>query len=178
MPSPPLPLSTVQFAASNAKQTSFCDIRPFIAQIPRNPQTAPLLDTLIAIQQAFDNLQQSLRTLAPSLQSLQIDSSDLTSLKVGGTYGPPALQITDPAGDDLGSVGPSGTVGEVLVKDTAAHSAELLGSGALKVNGTQVVGAQLASIAPPSGGATIDSQARTAINDIRARLAAHGLIAP
>ena len=50
--------------------------------------------------------------------------------------------------------------------------------GAYKVNGTQVVGARQAAIAAPSGGTTIDSQARTAINSILTALRAHGLIAP
>lgn len=48
---------------------------------------------------------------------------------------------------------------------------------ALHVAGTKVVGAQGASVADPSGGATIDSQARTAIIAVISRLEAHGLIA-
>lgn len=44
------------------------------------------------------------------------------------------------------------------------------------VNGTQVVTSRQAAVTAPAGGATIDTQARTAINDIIARLVAHGLI--
>ena len=43
--------------------------------------------------------------------------------------------------------------------------------------GTQVVGAQGAAVADASGGATIDAEARTAINTLLARLRTHGLIA-
>lgn len=44
-----------------------------------------------------------------------------------------------------------------------------------RVAGTRVVGAQQAAVTSPAGGATIDTQARTAIDAIRAVLAAHGL---
>jgi hypothetical protein len=47
----------------------------------------------------------------------------------------------------------------------------------LSVAGVQVVGAQQAAIADPSGGATIDAQARTAIATLLAAARAHGLIA-
>src|SRR6267154_4085304 len=49
---------------------------------------------------------------------------------------------------------------------------------AYKVTGTKVVGAQGAAVPNATGGATIDAEARTAINDLLARLRAHGLIAP
>ena len=44
-------------------------------------------------------------------------------------------------------------------------------------SGTQVVGAQGAAVADAAGGATIDAEARTAINTLLARLRTHGLIA-
>jgi hypothetical protein len=47
----------------------------------------------------------------------------------------------------------------------------------LVLGGLQVVGARLAAIADPSGGATVDSQARTALSAILAALRQHGLIA-
>lgn len=46
-----------------------------------------------------------------------------------------------------------------------------------KVDGTQVVGPQQSAVAAPVGGATQDTEARTAINAIRAALSAHGLTA-
>lgn len=42
---------------------------------------------------------------------------------------------------------------------------------------TKVVGAQGATVADASGGAVVDAEARTAINDLLARVRAHGLIA-
>lgn len=50
-------------------------------------------------------------------------------------------------------------------------------SARYEVGGTKVVGAQGAAVADASGGVTIDAEARTAINDLLARLRAHGLIA-
>ncbi len=49
-------------------------------------------------------------------------------------------------------------------------------TGVIKINGTQVITSQQAAISSPSGGSTIDAEARTAINDILAALRTHGLI--
>lgn len=46
-----------------------------------------------------------------------------------------------------------------------------------KVAATKVIGAQGAAVPDATGGATVDAEARTAINDLLARLRAHGLIA-
>jgi hypothetical protein len=46
-----------------------------------------------------------------------------------------------------------------------------------RVDGVKVVGNRQATIAPPSGGGTIDAQGRTAIASIITALQAHGLIA-
>ncbi|WP_374413302.1 hypothetical protein [Novosphingobium colocasiae] len=46
-----------------------------------------------------------------------------------------------------------------------------------RINGTKVVGEQQGAITGPSGGGTVDSGARTAIDAILAALRAHGLIA-
>lgn len=45
------------------------------------------------------------------------------------------------------------------------------------VGANQVIGAQGAAVADASGGATVDAEARTAINTLLARLRTHGLIA-
>lgn len=47
----------------------------------------------------------------------------------------------------------------------------------VKVSGTKVVGTQGAAVGDASGGATVDTEARAAINALLARLRAHGLIA-
>ncbi|HCV42628.1 MAG TPA: hypothetical protein DGH68_04020 [Bacteroidetes bacterium] len=47
----------------------------------------------------------------------------------------------------------------------------------ISINSTKVIGAQGATISDPSGGGTVDTQARSAINTIIDRLQAHGLIA-
>jgi hypothetical protein len=46
-----------------------------------------------------------------------------------------------------------------------------------RVDGVKVVGSQQAAVSDPTGGSTIDAQARTAINGILAALRGHGLIA-
>lgn len=50
-------------------------------------------------------------------------------------------------------------------------------SGEYRVNGTKVVGPRGAAITAPTGGATVDAEARTAIGVIISRLQEHGLIA-
>jgi len=47
----------------------------------------------------------------------------------------------------------------------------------IMVGGVQVVGAQQSAVAPPSGGAVIDAEARTAIAAMLAVLKSHGLTA-
>lgn len=51
-------------------------------------------------------------------------------------------------------------------------------AGALRIDNLQVVSTRKAAITNPTGGATIDSEARTAINTILSRLESHGLIYP
>ncbi len=53
---------------------------------------------------------------------------------------------------------------------------QVLAATTLKFSGTQVVTTRQSAVTAPSGGATVDSQARTAINDIISRLQSHGLI--
>jgi len=47
----------------------------------------------------------------------------------------------------------------------------------VSVAGLQIVGAQQPAVADPSGGATVDAQARTALSALLAAARAHGLIA-
>lgn len=48
----------------------------------------------------------------------------------------------------------------------------------VEISGQQVVGAQQAAISDAAGGATIDAEARTALNSLLGACRAHGLIAP
>lgn len=50
-------------------------------------------------------------------------------------------------------------------------------TGVYKVDGVQVVSNQQGTITNPTGGATVDTQARTAINSILTAMKTHGLIA-
>lgn len=54
----------------------------------------------------------------------------------------------------------------------------ILKAASIEISGQQVVGAQAASISDASGGATIDAEARTALNALLAASRSHGLIAP
>ena len=67
--------------------------------------------------------------------------------------------------------------GMTLVFTGSAWQAGNLVGTRLTIGGVPVVGAQGAAIAEPSGGATSDPQARTAIGEILNALRTHGLIA-
>jgi len=51
-----------------------------------------------------------------------------------------------------------------------------LRGNSLLIGGEQVVGARSAAISAPTGGATVDAEARTAVGEILAAMRAHGLI--
>jgi len=71
-----------------------------------------------------------------------------------------------------------GAVFDALKLDsTGAASANLDLAGDYMINGLQVVGSRKAAVSAPSGGTTVDAEARTAISDLISRLQAHGLIA-
>ena len=99
----------------------------------------------------------------------------------GGTTGLLIANQSDGAGKwrFIGGLSPS--TGAWLSGDGgggyAPGSALYLPDNGLSVLGTKVVGAQGAVVADATGGATIDTQARAAINSLLARVRAHGLIA-
>jgi len=66
---------------------------------------------------------------------------------------------------------------ETLGVITALVALEVNTTGAYSVDGTQVVSNQGAAVSDASGGATIDAEARVAINALLARVRVHGLIA-
>jgi hypothetical protein len=63
--------------------------------------------------------------------------------------------------------------GDVLLTDGGIYMTD----GAVVIASQQIIGAQGAAVADASGGATVDAEARTAINTLLSRLRTHGLIA-
>lgn len=120
---------------------------------------------------------------------LTIKSAVITTASVSGTF--TATSGTwDGAGIDLLTFSTYKISGTVVLNDTTlgagvtASSLTSLGSIVgfnavtnISVDGTQIVQSQGAAVPDASGGATIDAESRTAINDLLARVRAHGLIA-
>lgn len=67
--------------------------------------------------------------------------------------------------------------GQVAVFEAGAWELGQVRATTLSIAGDQVVGSRLAAVGDPSGGTTIDVEARAAIAAILARLRQHGLIA-
>lgn len=67
--------------------------------------------------------------------------------------------------------------GQTAAYDGAAWEIGTIKGATLALAGSQVVGARLAAVADPAGGASVDVEARAAIVAILARLRQHGLIA-
>lgn len=78
--------------------------------------------------------------------------------------------ILQPNGGDVG-------IGDTTPSYTLDVAGDINSTGVLRVDGTQVVGNQGSAISDASGGATVDAEARTAINAALAALRTHGLIA-
>jgi len=68
--------------------------------------------------------------------------------------------------------------GSFVRRSASAWLAGVLAGSRLDINGVQVIAARQAAIANPSGGTTIDAEARVALAAILASLRTHGLIAP
>ena len=68
--------------------------------------------------------------------------------------------------------------GQTATYDAAAWVVGTVKGAKLELAVSQVVGARLAAVANPSGGANVDAEARAAIVAILDRMRSHGLIAP
>lgn len=68
--------------------------------------------------------------------------------------------------------------GQTATYDGASWVVGTVKGATLELAGAQVVGARLAAVADPGGGASVDVEARAAIVTILDRLRSHGLIAP
>lgn len=81
-------------------------------------------------------------------------------------------------GNSSGIIGAASTMtqdnGTYTLTLVAANGIYLTGN--LFIGANQVVGPRGSAVTAPTGGSTVDSQARTAINDLISRLQAHGLI--
>ena len=67
--------------------------------------------------------------------------------------------------------------GQTATYDAAAWVVGAIKGAKLELAGSQVVGARLAAVANPGGGASVDAEARAAIVAILDRMRSHGLIA-
>jgi hypothetical protein len=69
------------------------------------------------------------------------------------------------------------STGTFAVRREGAWDVGEVRAASIKVGGAQVVGAQFSAIAAPAGGATVDTEARTALASVLAALRSHGLVA-
>lgn len=103
----------------------------------------------------------------------QIDANVFENRAVGGSL----VFRTDGAGTVVLQTNNTTRVTIGATEMTTTYRVNIDTADGLRVQGTQVVGAQGATISDPTGGTVQDSEARTAISTIIDRLQAHGLIA-
>lgn len=96
-----------------------------------------------------------------------IDSFETCGMAWDGSN-QPLIQANGTTNADLQAV--------VGSNNAVVRSSSTAALNGLYVNGNQVVGPRGSTISDPTGGSTIDSEARTAINALIDRLQAHGLI--
>lgn len=104
MPSNTFPSSTIELSSLQDGDTpSLLDLRPFLDNL--QDQNAATAFTLV--QQALDNIQQTLRGASPRLQQLSIGSADIADLTVSGEFGPGVFQVLNgqPNFDQIGWIG-------------------------------------------------------------------------
>lgn len=106
-------------------------------------------------------------TTDPQIETLQPGGGTVTSVAVAGS-----TNISVSGSPITGA----GTVTVTLNLNPSVTTVDATTS--YKIAGTKVVGARGAAVPDATGGVTIDAEARTAINDLLARLRTHGLISP
>ena len=128
------------------------------------------------------------------LQAVSTASGQTYGLQIGSmTGGTDARAIVTGSGrvtfgdtTDASAIGTAGFVhagGASIAKNlwvggTAGNYINIANAtGELRINGTKVMGAQGAAVPDAAGGATVDTEARAAINAALARMRAHGSIA-
>lgn len=116
MPANTFPTSTLDLGTLAEPDTpALLDLRPMLGAMS-GPSGDILRDAFEQIQQAFDNIQQTLRLRSPSLQYLQIDAADIAVLAVGGQYGPGEFTVYNGPPD----YAPIGWIGS-RAKDTTVN---------------------------------------------------------
>jgi len=102
---------------------------------------------------------------------------------LGGTFSGSGLRLpsdTPASWNDTGTKHTefvSGSNEFRFIDNTINRASISFADGSYSVAGTQVVAAQGAAVSDASGGATVDTEARAAINALLARCRAHGIIA-
>ncbi len=99
------PESTLALSSLQPSDTpSLLDIRSYLQQAFRDPTQQQIF---ILIQQAIDNIQETLRTASGQLESLSIASADIGDLTVSGEFGPGSFQVLNgpPNFDVIGNIG-------------------------------------------------------------------------
>src|SRR6185295_7638638 len=98
------PTSTMTLTSLQPSDTpSLLDVRPYL-QTVRDPVTQTIANL---VQQAFDQIQETLRASSPTLQYLSIDSADIGNLYVGSQFGPGEFTVGNggPNYDNIGWIG-------------------------------------------------------------------------
>lgn len=109
---------------------------------------------------------------ASLLVDFQVGGSSVFRVQKNGQVFAPYLSLTAGIGGATRAYFDASANGVVRVFDGAGAAATSFSLGTV-----QIIGAQGAAVADASGGATIDAEARTALNTLLARLRTHGLIA-
>ena len=144
------------------------DLGAGIGPAAGNPRMGTLLDSGTAqYQLAAVKLSNTHRVrfngTASTHAEIYADSSNFWRFKLGA-----GAAVFRDSSDLVSLVSISGSSQAVLNVETS--------DGELRVANTRVVTKRQAAVTAPTGGATVDSEARTAINAIISRLQAHGLI--